>query len=89
MIFKGISLKISVTKEGISMDRRVFEKIVAAQEEFCKKPEYQKILEEHERLHAHFLQQVETMNPEQQSAVWDYCGLLIEMHLHMLEIIAS
>ena len=71
------------------MDKTVFEKIVAAQEELYNGPEHQKLMEEYDRLQERFLQQVGTMTLEQQSAVWDYCGMLIEMHLHTLEIIAS
>jgi len=71
------------------MDKAVFEKILAAQEELHNSPEYHNLMEEYLRLNERFLQQVQTMTPEQQSAVWDYCGMLIEMCLHTLEIIAS
>ena len=71
------------------MDKQIFDKILTAQEELIKKPEYQSLLDEYKILHTRFMQQVETMNFEQRSAVWDYCGMLIEMHLHTLEIIAS
>ena len=71
------------------MDKVIFEKILDAQEQLVAKPEYQNLMKEYELRNARFLEQVETMNQEQQAAVWDYCGMLIEMHLHTLEIIAS
>ncbi len=71
------------------MDKTVFEKILTAQEELYKNPEYGDLLAEYEQLQKRFLEQVKTMNKEQQSAVWDYCGMLIEIHLHTLEVIAS
>ena len=71
------------------MNKAIFDKILDAQEMLSVKPEYQNLIKEYELRNERFLEQVKTMNPEQQSAVWDYCGMLIEMHLHMLEIIAS
>lgn len=71
------------------MDKHIFDKILTAQENLSKKPEYQDLLKEYEILNTRFLQQMETMTAEQQSAVWDYCGMLIEMHIHTLEIIVS
>ena len=71
------------------MNKGIFDKILDAQEMLSVKPEYQNLIKEYELRNERFLEQVKTMNPEQQSAVWDYCGMLIEMHLHMLEIIAS
>ena len=71
------------------MNKAIFDKILDAQEMLSTKPEYQNLMKEYELRNERFLEQVKTMNPEQQSAVWDYCGMLIEMHLHMLEIIAS
>ena len=71
------------------MDKAIFDKILDAQEMLSAKPEYENLMKEYELRNKRFLEQVKTMNPEQQSAVWDYCGMLIEMHLHTLEIIAS
>ena len=71
------------------MDKAVFEKIVTAQECLLQNPEHKLLLAEYEQIHEHFLEQVKTMNEEQRSAVWDYCGMLIEIHLHTLEVIAS
>ena len=71
------------------MDKAIFDKILEAQERLSTKPEYQNLMKEYELRNARFLEQVKTMNQEQQAAVWDYCGMLIEMHLHTLEIISS
>ena len=71
------------------MDKVLFEKILTAQETLYKNPEYKLLLAEYAQLQECFLEQIKTMNKEQQSAVWDYCGMLIEMHLHTLEVIAS
>ena len=71
------------------MDKAIFNIILEAQEELLTNPEYQNLIKEYDALNKRFLEQVRTMNQEQQSAVWDYCGMLIEMHLHTLEIIAS
>ena len=71
------------------MDKSVFDKIWQAREILSRDPEYQNLVQEHILLNARFLKQVETMNPQQREAVWDYCGLLIEMHLRTLEIALS
>ena len=71
------------------MNKMIFEKILTAQEKLYCDSEYQTLMEEYASLQERFLEQVETMNPEQREAVWDYCGMLIEMHLHTLDIIAS
>ena len=71
------------------MDKAVFDKILTAQEKLSYDQEYHVLIEEYARLQDRFLEQVETMNEEQRSAVWDYCGILIEMHLHTLKIVAS
>ena len=71
------------------MNKAIFDKILDAQEMLSAKPEYQNLIKEYELRNERFLEQVKTMNPEQQAAVWDYCGMLIEMHLHTLEIVAS
>ena len=89
MIFKGISLKIKHNQGGDTVNKGIFDKILDAQEMLSAKPEYENLMKEYELRNKRFLEQVKTMNPEQQSAVWDYCGMLIEMHLHTLEIIAS
>ena len=88
MIFKGISLKLKHYNGGDAVDKAIFDKILDAQEMLSAKPEYENLMKEYELRNKRFLEQVKTMNPEQQSAVWDYCGMLIEMHLHTLEIIA-
>ena len=71
------------------MNRTVFCKVLDAQEKMFDDPNYQKLLAEHEMLNTRFLRQLDTMNSEQQEAVMDYCGLLIEMHLRTLEFILS
>ena len=71
------------------MDKTIFSKILEVQEELLTNPEYQNLIKEYDALNKRFLEQIGTMNQEQQSAVWDYCGMLIEMHLHTLKIIAS
>ena len=53
------------------MDKVIFEKILDAQEQLVAKPEYQNLMKEYELRNARFLEQVETMNQEQQGAVWD------------------
>ena len=70
------------------MDKAVFDKILTAQEKLSYDQGYHALIEEYARLQDRFLEQVETMNEEQRSAVWDYCGMLIEMHLHTLKIVA-
>nr|MBQ8245272.1 hypothetical protein [Oscillospiraceae bacterium] len=63
------------------MNREVFGAILEAQDRVYSDPEHQHFLEEYEYLNRRFLQQLETMNPEQQSAVMEYCGAFIEMQL--------
>lgn len=67
------------------MDKTAFKKIWELQESFQTHPEYQQLLAEHERLNAKLLKQLDTMNDSQRNAVLDYCGILIELHLKMLE----
>ena len=67
------------------MDKAILDKILTAQEALFANPEYQNLWKEYELRQREFLKQVETMTREQKAAVWDYCGLLIEMHLHTLE----
>ena len=84
MLFKGISLKIGVSG-GWYMNRTTFNKLLEAQERIATDPTHQALWEEHEALNLRFQQQLETMTPEQQAAVTDYFGLVIELHLRTLK----
>ena len=63
------------------MKKETFDAILEAQDRIYSDPEHQILLAEYERLNSRFLEQLETMDPLQQSAVMDYCGVLIEMQL--------
>ena len=47
-------------------------------------PGYQHLMAEHEVLNPRFLAAVEELGQEQQDAIYDYLGLLIQMHTEML-----
>ena len=67
------------------MDKTVFDKIYLLQDQIRNDSAYQQVLAEHERLNAELLNQLDTMNESQRNAVLDYCGVLVEMHLKILE----
>ena len=71
------------------MDKAVACKILEIQERFREDPDYQSLLVEHEVLNARFLKMAETLMQEQKEAVFDYIGLLIEIHLCVLEYAVS
>ena len=66
------------------MDAFAAKKILELQDVVRIDPEYRQLVAEHEVLNTRLLSQLETMTPSQQSAVMDYIGLCIEIHLKLL-----
>ena len=66
------------------MDAFIAHRILDLLENARKIPEYRQLAAEHEILNTRLLSQLETMTPAQQSAVMDYIGLCIELHLTLL-----
>lgn len=58
-----------------------------AQDAMKADADYAALFREQELLNARFLQQLSTMTREQQDAVMDDCGLLIELHLRTLKYV--
>ena len=46
---------------------------------------YRQLMDEHGARNERFLEVVQSLSEEQQTAIYDYLGVLIEMHLRMLE----
>lgn len=84
MIFKGISLKIDV-RGDVVVDQRIKERYLDLQETIRKDSGYQALVREYEILSRQLSGQMEAMTRDQQDAVTDYCGLLIELQWKVLE----
>lgn len=67
------------------MDKAIMHKILDIQDTFRKDPEYQHLVEENQMRNARFLEIEKTLTQKQRDAVFDYIGLLIEIHLRTLE----
>lgn len=67
------------------VDKNTVKKIMDLQDAVKVDPEYRNLMKKHTILNEHFLNQLETMNPKQRNAVTDYFGLLIEIHMKILE----
>lgn len=67
------------------MNQKAAMKLLTVQEALLDNPEYRALLEEHEILNTRFLETVEALEESQRSAIFDYLGLLVEMHTKQLE----
>ena len=67
------------------MDKQATVKLLTVQEALLDDPGYQALLREHEILNARFLETVKALEESQRSAIFDYLGLLTEMHTRQLE----
>ena len=66
------------------MKKQVVDKMLQIEEALREDPGYQHLMAEHEVLNPRFLAAVEKLEKEQQDAIYDYLGLLIQMHTEML-----
>ena len=66
------------------MERYAVDKLLRIEEGLREDPVYQNLLAEHDRLNSRFLAAVEDLEQEQQDAIYDYIGLLIQLHTEML-----
>ena len=66
------------------MKKQVVDKMLQIEEALREDPGYQHLMAEHEVLNPRFLAAVEELGQEQQDAIYDYLGLLIQMHTEML-----
>ena len=66
------------------MEKYAVDKMLQLEEMLRLDGRYQQLMAEHEILNARFLRAAETMTEAQQDAVYDYLGLLIQMHTEML-----
>jgi len=71
------------------MDKAVAQKILDIQESMRNHEDFPSLQEEHNILNARFLKTVETLTQTQKDAIFDYIGLLIEIHLRTLESAVS
>ena len=67
------------------MKRELAGKILDLQESIRKDCDYQALVREYERLSRQLAGQMVSMTREQQDAVTDYCGVLIELQWKVLE----
>ena len=70
---------------GMGMDSKMTQYILNLQDRIHTDEEYQRLMDEYTYRNEQLLDQLKTMNPEQRSAVWDYLGLMIELHFKILE----
>lgn len=68
------------------MNREVSDKILSIQEALLQDVQYQQVAAEHTVLNARFLETVNALEKQQQDAIFDYLGLILEMHNKMLEL---
>ena len=66
------------------MEKQVVDKMLQIEEALRQDAGYQHLMAEHEVLNPRFLAAVEELGQEQQDAIYDYLGLLIQMHTEML-----
>ena len=67
------------------MRKELSKKILQLQEAAMEDETYRQLMDEHGVRNERFLQVVQSLSEEQQTAIFDYLGVLIEMHLRMLE----
>ena len=67
------------------MDQKCVNKLLELQESLRFDPDYQALQEEHTARNARFLETVNALDRQQQDAIFDYLGVLLEMHNKMLE----
>ncbi len=69
------------------MDKNALNKLLTAQEALMTDRRYLKLYQEYQSRSSAFLSFMEKQeNPD---AVWDYLGVCVEMHLHLLELICK
>ena len=66
------------------MDKTIVNRLFDIQDAMRQDPDCRSLYEEHAFLNARFLETVESLTAEQKDAVFDYIGLLVEMHLRTL-----
>ena len=69
------------------MQRNLYSRMLEVQERLFADPEHQRFLAEREAVSRNFLAHLETMTREQQEAVMDYLGAVIELHLRTLKFV--
>ena len=67
------------------MRKELSKKILQLQEAAMEDETYRQLMDEHGARNERFLEVVQSLSEEQQTAIYDYLGVLIEMHLRMLE----
>ena len=67
------------------MRKELSKKILQLQEAAMEDETYRQLMDEHGARNERLLEVVQSLSEEQQTAIYDYLGVLIEMHLLMLE----
>ena len=67
------------------MSREASRKLLQLQEATMEDETYRQLMDEHGARNERFLEVVQSLSEEQQTAIYAYLGVLIEMHLRMLE----
>ena len=68
------------------MRKDLSQKILAIREAALDDEIYRELMQEHTVRNAQFLATMETLSCEQQEVVYDYLGVLVQMHYRMLEL---
>ena len=71
------------------MNQSTAQKILEVQEALRSDPAYQALVAEHEVRNARFLKTVNALEEPQRDAIFDYLGLIVEMHTRQLEWIGK
>lgn len=71
------------------MEKHVIDHIWAVQEKLAADPQYAQLLREYRIRNSELLIHLETMTVSQQDAVMDFLGVLIEIQMKILELLAG
>ena len=67
------------------MEQSTAHKILDIQEALRSDPAYQALIAEHEVRNTRFLETVNALEKSQRAAIYDYLGLIVEIHTRQLE----
>lgn len=66
------------------MEQKAMDKLLQIEETLRSDPVYQHLVAEHKERNVRFLAMAKELDREQQDILYDYLGLLIQMHTEML-----
>ena len=69
------------------MNQETSNRLLSIQERAMVDETYMELMREHEERNGRFLATMESLSEEQRAAIYDYLGVLVQMHHRMLELI--